>query len=134
MTCSAMNWWKLWFGALNSSGAKTAGCCLFPWAALMQYIVISSCPEEKQPCSKIGANRQAKKKVAADPALKEYRSVYQRLNKRVEQGYMEKDAFQVWAKEAKSRCIQCQNGEITFEEYKKWLDETSRQRKVRETE
>ncbi len=86
-------------------------------------------PGEKQPCNKIGANRQAKKKVAGDPALKEYRSAYQRLNKRVELGYMEKEAFQAWAKEAKSRCTQCQNGDITFEEYKKWLDETSRQRK-----
>ena len=86
-------------------------------------------PGEKQPCNKIGANRQAKKKVAGDPALKEYRSAYQRLNKRVELGYMEKEAFQAWAKEAKDRCTQCQNGDITFEEYKKWLDETSRRRK-----
>lgn len=89
-------------------------------------------PGEKQPCNKIGANRQAKKKVAADPALKEYRSAYQRLNKRVELGYMEKDAFQTWAKEAKYRYTQCQNGEIPFEEYKLWLDETSRQRKITE--
>ena len=89
-------------------------------------------PGEKQPCNKIGANRQAKKKVAADPALKEYRSAYQRLNKRVELGYWEKEAFQAWATEAKSRCTQCQNGEITIEEYQKWLDETSRQRKTAE--
>ena len=87
-------------------------------------------PGEKQPCNKIGANRQAKKKVAGDPALKEYRSAYQRLNKRVELGYMEKEVFQAWAKDAKERCTQCQNGEITFEEYKQWLDETSRQRKT----
>lgn len=86
-------------------------------------------PGEKQPCNKIGANRQAKKKVAGDPALKEYRSAYQRLNKRVELGYMEKEAFQAWAKDAKERCTQCQNGDITFEEYKEWLDKTSRQRK-----
>ena len=86
-------------------------------------------PGEKQPCNKIDANRQAKKKVAADPALKEYRSAYQRLNKHVELGYMAKEAFKAWAKEAKDRCTQCQNGDITFEEYKKWLDETSRRRK-----
>ena len=87
-------------------------------------------PGEKQPCNKIGANRQAKRKVAEDPVLKEYRGAYQRLNKRVELGYMEKEAFQAWAKDAKERCTQCQNGEITFEEYKQWLDETSRQRKT----
>lgn len=87
-------------------------------------------PGETQPCNKIGANRQAKRKVAEDPVLKEYRGAYQRLNKRVELGYMEKETFQSWAKEAKERCTQCQNGKITFEEYKKWLDSTSRQRKT----
>ena len=86
-------------------------------------------PGEKLPCNMIGANRQAKRKVAEDPILKEYRSAYQRLNKRVELGYMEKEAFQAWAKEAKSRCTQCQNGGIPMEEYKKWLDNTSRRRK-----
>lgn len=86
-------------------------------------------PGETQPCNKIGANRQAKRKVAEDPVLKEYRGAYQRLNKRVELGYMEKEAFQSWAKEAKERCGKCQRGELTFEEYKKWLDETSRQRR-----
>lgn len=86
-------------------------------------------PGETQPCNKIGANRQAKRKVAEDPVLKEYRGAYQRLNKRVELGYMEKEVFQTWAKEAKERCARCQNGELPFEEYKKWLDETSRQRK-----
>lgn len=91
-------------------------------------------PGENLPCNKIGANRQAKRKVAEDPVLKAYRSAYQRMNKRVEQGYMEKEAFQAWAKEAKERCTQCQNGEITMEEYQKWLDETSRQRKAKATE
>ena len=83
---------------------------------------------EKQPCNKIGANRKAKEKVAGDPILQEHRRAYQRLNKRVEFGYMEKDAFKAWADEAKLRRTQCQQGEITFEEYKAWLDETSLQK------
>ena len=83
---------------------------------------------ENQPCNKIGANRQAKEKVAGDPILQEHRRAYQRLNKRVEFGYMEKDAFKAWAGEAKLRRTKCQEGKITFEEYKAWLDETSLQK------
>ena len=91
-------------------------------------------PGEKLPCNKIGANRQAKRKVADDPVLMEYRRAYQRLNKRVELGYMEKEAFQAWSKEAKARCTQCQKGDISMDEYKNWLDKTSRQRKEKLTE
>ena len=82
---------------------------------------------EEHSCRKIGANRQAKEKVAKDPVLQEHRRAYQRLNKRKEFGYMEEAAFKAWAKEATLRRKQCQEGTITFEEYKAWLDETSLQ-------
>lgn len=84
---------------------------------------------ETKPCNKIGANRKAKEKVAGDPILQEHRRAYQRLNKRVEFGYMTKEEFQTWAAEAKLRRTQCQKGKITFDEYKNWLDETSLQKK-----
>jgi len=86
---------------------------------------------EELPCKKIGANRQAKEKVAADPILLEHRRAYQRLNKRVEFGYMEKEEFQNWAAEAKLRRTQCQEGAISFEDYKAWLDETSLQKNTK---
>ena len=82
---------------------------------------------EEYSCRKIGANRQAKKKVAEEPVLQEHRRAYQRLNKRKEYGYMEESEFKVWAKEAALRRKQRQEGIITFEEYKVWLDETSLQ-------
>ena len=64
-----------------------------------------------------------------EPILQEHRRTYQRLNKRVEFGYMIKDEFQAWATEAKLRRTQCQEGKISLEEYKAWLDETSLQKK-----
>ena len=84
---------------------------------------------EEYSCRKIGANRQAKEKVAKDPVLQEHRRAYQRLNKRKEFGYMEEAEFKAWAKEAALRRKQCKEGTITFEEYKAWLDETSLQEK-----
>ena len=86
---------------------------------------------EELPCKKIGANRQAKEKVAADPILQEHRRAYQRLNKRVEFGYMEKEEFQNWAAKAKERRTQCQEGTISFDDYKAWLDETSLQKNTK---
>ena len=83
---------------------------------------------EEHSCRKIGANRQAKEKVAKDPVLQEHRRAYQRLNKRKEYGYMEEAEFKAWAKEAALRRKQCKEGTITFEEYKAWLDETSLQK------
>ena len=84
---------------------------------------------EAYPCKKIGANRQAKEKVAKDPVLQEHRRAYQRLNKRKEFGYMDEAEFKAWADEAALRRKQCQEGAITFEEYKAWLDESSLQEK-----
>lgn len=83
---------------------------------------------EEYSCRKIGANRQAKEKVAKDPVLQEHRRAYQRLNKRKEYGYMEEAEFKAWADEAALRRKQCQEGIITFDEYKAWLDETSLQK------
>ena len=84
---------------------------------------------EEYSCRKIGANRQAKKKVAEDPVLQEHRRAYQRLNKRKELGYMEEAAFEVWSEEASIRRKQYEAGELTPEAFKAWIDETSYQDK-----
>ena len=84
---------------------------------------------EEHSCRKIGANRQAKKKIAEDPVLQEHRRAYQRLNKRKELGYMEEAAFEVWSEEASIRRKQYEAGELTPEAFKAWIDETSYQDK-----
>ena len=83
---------------------------------------------EEYSCRKIGANRQAKEKVAKDPVLQEHRRAYQRLNKRKELGYMEEAVFDVWSEEASIRRKQYEAGELTPEAFKAWLDETSLQK------
>ena len=82
---------------------------------------------EEYSCRKIGANRQAKEKVAKDPVLQEHRRAYQRLNKRKELGYMEEAVFDVWSEEATTRRKQYVAGKLTAEAFKAWLDETSLQ-------
>ena len=84
---------------------------------------------EEYSCRKIGANRQAKEKVAKDPVLQEHRRAYQRLNKRKELGYMEEAVFDVWSEEATTRRKQYVAGKLTAEAFKAWLDETSYQDK-----
>ena len=41
---------------------------------------------------------------------------------------MEETEFKAWADEAALRRKQCQDGTITFEDYKAWLDKTSLQK------
>ena len=84
---------------------------------------------EEYSCRKIGANRQAKKKVAEDPVLQEHRRAYQRLNKRKELGYMEESAFDIWSEEAATRRKQYIEGKLAPEVFKAWIDETSYQDK-----
>ena len=74
--------------------------------------------QEEYSCRKIGANRQAKEKIAKDPVPQEHRRACQRLNKRKEYGYMEEAKFKAWAKETALRRKQCQEVSITFEAYK----------------
>ncbi|MDL2233236.1 DUF6076 domain-containing protein [Ruminococcaceae bacterium OttesenSCG-928-L11] len=85
-------------------------------------------PGQQKPCNQIGANLVAKKKVETTPALKLYRQAYQRLNKRVEFGYMEKPAFDLWKTQALPKRKACEEGRITIEAFTMWIDETSRRK------
>ena len=83
---------------------------------------------QEKPCNKIGANLAAKKKVNSNPALKIYRQAYQRMNKRMEQGYLEREAYDSWVKAAGEKRDQCLAGELSYKEFADWIDKTSRQR------
>ena len=85
-------------------------------------------PGQEKPCNLIGANLIAKKKLDENPALKLYRSAYQRLNKRVEYEYMTKEDFEIWKVPALEKREQCINGVLSFDAYEAWINETSRQR------
>jgi len=83
---------------------------------------------QEKPCNQIGANLMAKKKIEENPALRLYRQAYQRLNKRVEFGYMTPEAFDEWKAQAKPKSEQCLCGELSLDDFRLWIDETSRQR------
>ncbi len=85
-------------------------------------------PGWTKPCNKIGANLAAKKKVNSNPALKIYRQAYQRMNKRMEQGYLEREAYDSWVTEAAEKRDQCLAGELSYKEFADWIDATSRRR------
>ena len=85
-------------------------------------------PGWTKPCNKIGANLAAKKKVNSNPALKIYRQAYQRMNKRMEQGYLEREAYDSWVTEAAEKRDQCLAGELSYKKFADWIDATSRRR------
>lgn len=83
---------------------------------------------ENKPCKEIGAQIVAKKKLQSNDELKIYRQAYQRLKKRVEFGYMSDDDFDKWNAEALPMRNECTDGKVSFEEFKAWIDKTSRQK------
>jgi len=85
-------------------------------------------PGQEKPCNVIGANIAAKKKVNENPALALYRQAYQRLNKRVEYDYMTQEGFNTWKALALEKREQCVSGGLPYDDFKAWIDETSRQR------
>jgi len=86
-------------------------------------------PGQKRPCSDIGANLVAVEKRKKHPELRVYRQAYERLYKQVEMGYMEQSDFTAWDTVAREKRDACHAGDFPFDEFEKWIDETSRQRK-----
>lgn len=85
-------------------------------------------PGERKTCKQIGAYRAEKEKVNAIPAWKIYRQAYQRLNKRVEMGYMDETAFAEWTREATERRNLCLGEKMSYKDFADWINSTSRQR------
>lgn len=83
---------------------------------------------EDKPCKEIGAQIAAKKKLENNDELKIYRQAYQRLKKRVDFGYMSAEEFDKWNADALPMRNECTAGKVSFDEFKAWIDKTSRQR------
>jgi len=86
-------------------------------------------PGQERPCNEIGAHLVALEKRKNDPALSIHRQAYNRMYNRVEMDYMSRFDFDVWAKEAKKKRDACHAGKLPLDEFVKWIDGTSRQRK-----
>ena len=50
------------------------------------------------------------------------------MNKRMEQGYLEREAYDSWVTEAAEKRDQCLAGELSYKEFADWIDATSRRR------
>lgn len=83
---------------------------------------------EDKPCKEIGAQIAAKKKLENNDELKIYRLAYLRLKKRVEFGYMSDEEFDKWNAEALPMRNGCTAGKVNFDEFKAWIDKTSRRK------
>lgn len=82
---------------------------------------------EEKACKEIGAQIAAKKKLENNDELKIYRLAYQRLKKRVEFEYMSAEEFDKWNAEALPMRNECTAGKLSFDEFKAWIDKSSRQ-------
>jgi len=86
-------------------------------------------PGQERPCNKVGAHLVALKKRKKDPILLAHRKAYDRLTNRVEMEYMRKEDFDIWKEEALQKRNDCRDGKLSFDEFVKWIDKTSRQRR-----
>ena len=89
-------------------------------------------PGQTQSCKKIGANLVAAEKRKNNPALQEYRSVYDRMYKLRSENSLSRDDFDNWNEQARIKRDACTNGKLTLKKYIEWLDNTSRRRKKKE--
>jgi hypothetical protein len=87
-------------------------------------------PGRERQCDEMGANQVAEEKRKTHPELWVYRQAYERLYKRVEMGYMERLDFADWDVQARKKRDACHAGEVALDEFVRWIDETSRQRKA----
>jgi len=87
-------------------------------------------PGQKRPCSEVGANLVAVEKRNAHPVLRIYRQAYNRMYKRAQERYMSWAEFHEWNKQAVKTRNSCYAENLPFNEFVKWIDETSRLRKL----
>jgi hypothetical protein len=82
---------------------------------------------EKKRCNEIGAFRKRATLVKTDPVFIAYIAAVKRMSKRknATNGLSEKK-YQDWSWQAVDKRDKCIDGEISLEEFKNWLDETSR--------
>ena len=81
-------------------------------------------PGEEKPCNAIGAYRVRDAAVQNNNVKKAYKKAYDRMYSRKRNGLISDSEFTAWSWQAIDMRDQCLDGEISFEEYKMWLDKT----------
>lgn len=78
--------------------------------------------ENGRTCKDVGAMRVYTKNKNSNEIFKEYRREYKRRFAQMKNGRLDADAFYAWGAEARQKESACERGEISFEEFKRWLD------------
>ena len=61
---------------------------------------------------------------ATDEVFKSYRREYKKRFARMKVGTMAADAFYAWSEKAREKKAECEAGELTREEFERWLMES----------
>ena len=77
--------------------------------------------EGQQTCRETGAFQQWTKKQSDDPVFKAYRKEYKKRFARIKARRISDKDFYAWSEQAREMKKKCDSGDITLEEYEKWL-------------
>lgn len=80
--------------------------------------------EKGRTCKEIGAFRVWEKSKSEDEVFKIYRREYKKRFAWIRVGKITKDEFYFWSEKAREKKAECENGEITLEEFSQWLKES----------
>lgn len=81
--------------------------------------------KEGQKCSEVGPSNIYNQKLKENPIMKVYDKAYKKNYARIGYGIIKKDDFKIWAKKARELRDDALEGNITFEEFSTWIDESS---------
>jgi len=78
--------------------------------------------EEGKTCKDVGAMNLYREKTKGNPIMEEYNKTYKKYNARVRYNKMTKSNFYKWSEEAREMRNKATLGEISFDDFKKWLN------------
>ena len=75
-------------------------------------------------CRQVASILQWNRNRATDEVFKSYRREYKKRFARMKAGTMAADAFYAWSEKAREKKAECEAGELTREEFERWLMES----------
>ncbi len=109
----------------NKVAFKPCKCCgkyFIPGGRVDSEYCDRIMPGETKPCNEIGALKTFDIVHKNDAIHKAYITAYRRMDSRQRAKLITKDEFKAFGKKARAERKRCYNGEITLEEFQRWLD------------
>lgn len=95
--------------------------------AVSNYVNTEYCEREYsntgKSCKAIGATQVYRKKIQTNPVIREYNRQYKKRFAWIRYRRITQEAFYAWSKEAQAMRDKALAGEISLEEFKKWLSD-----------